>query len=511
MGSAISTRASALHTAAFRLDFTARTEDDSAKARGASQPHFRAEGTPRGEASVIPRAHYKMIEAVCRAFPGSGVRGSVLAAVSGGSDSMALLALLAAARERDGFDLTAVYVDHGLRAAAAFEAALVCATAAKLGARFEWAACAPASPSEEALREARYAALTRTARHIDADWIATAHTRDDQIETMMFRFLRGAGRGGLAGIPRVRGKIVRPLLEIGRDELRAYLRALGLGWTEDPSNSDLRYTRNRLRHVVLPMIERELGRGHVEHLPEVGRVWTLEEEYLEAEAERFEAYAIRRNGADAVLDLAAFDAIPSALRARVLRRWLHGAGWSREPGLAALDRIAELALSREGAAEVAIEGARVVREYATLKLTTPAIDPHGFNMAVRTDAAADYSDPAGAWTVSVDPRPRDIAPAVSALGFQVVEFAKEAVPPQLVLRSRLPGDAIRIPERGTIKVHDIMVELRVPRRVRDSWPVLATENGIIWVPGLAVSTDMESTSASTADERVRFAWRRTQL
>jgi tRNA(Ile)-lysidine synthetase-like protein len=100
---------------------------------------------------------------------------------------------------------------------------------------------------------------------------------------------------------------------------------------------------------------------------------------------------------------------------------------------------------------------------------------------------------------------------VSALRFQVVEFAKEAVSPPLSLRSRLPGDAIRIAERGTTKVHDIMVELRLPRSMRDTWPVLATESGVIWVPGLAVSTDMESVPLAAAGERVRFAWRRTEL
>jgi tRNA(Ile)-lysidine synthase len=460
---------------------------------------------------VIPLSHYRLVEAVCGAFPGGRPRGAVLAAVSGGSDSMALLALLAEARALSDFELTAVYVDHGLRPAAAFEAALVCATAAKVGARFEWAKCDPRSASEEALRDARYTALARTADHIGADCIATAHTRDDQIETIVFRFLRGSGRHGLAGIPGSRGNIVRPLLEIGRDELRDYLRAIGFGWAEDPSNRDLRHARNRLRHVVLPTIARELGRGRLEHLPEVARVWALEDEHLEREASRFEAYAVRRVAGEPTLDLAAFDSVPDALRARVLRRWLSNAGLEGEPGLAALARIVEIAGSREGAAEVTIEGATVVREYATLRLAFGAPAPPSFELDVRTDAVADYSDPAGAWTVSVDPQPRDVPPSVSALGFQVVEFAKEAVARPLVLRSRLPGDAIRIAERGTTKVHDIMVELRVPRRVRNSWPVLATKTGIIWVPGLAVSTDMQSASDAAAGERVRFAWRRTEL
>jgi tRNA(Ile)-lysidine synthetase-like protein len=153
----------------------------------------------------------------------------------------------------------------------------------------------------------------------------------------------------------------------------------------------------------------------------------------------------------------------------------------------------------------------VVREYASLKLMPHTAGEPEFELAVRTDAAADYSDPRGAWTLSVDPHPHEARPAVSAVGFQVVEFAKEAVARPLVLRSRLPGDAIRIAERGTTKVHDIMVELRVPRRVRNSWPVLATKTGIIWVPGLAVSTDMQSASDAAAGERVRFAWRRTEL
>jgi len=195
----------------------------------------------------------------------------------------------------------------------------------------------------------------------------------------------------------------------------------------------------------------------------------------------------------------------------VVRRWLSDAGVEGEPGLAALGRILEITESRDGAAEVTIEGAIVVREYAMLRLVSDAPAPSPFELDVRTDAVADYSDPAGTWTVSVDPQPRDLPPSVSALGFQVVEFAKEAVARPLFLRSRLPGDAIRIAERGTTKLHDIMVELRLPRRVRDSWPVLAREERIVWIPGVAVSSDMEPLSASATSERVRFAWRRTEL
>jgi tRNA(Ile)-lysidine synthetase-like protein len=111
----------------------------------------------------------------------------------------------------------------------------------------------------------------------------------------------------------------------------------------------------------------------------------------------------------------------------------------------------------------------------------------------------------------VNPDPQEDAAYAGGTPLQVVEFLKKAIEPPLVLRNRRSGDTIRVAPHGTRKVHDIMVEARVPRRSRDAWPVLAMgEERVIWVPGLAVAADLESASSSARGARVRFAWRRLQ-
>jgi len=456
-----------------------------------------------------PRADHKLVEAVCAGFPGGEPRGHVLAAVSGGSDSVALLVLLAAARESRSFELTAVYVDHCLRAETKAEAAHVAALTADLGAGFVAATIdRPAHPSEAELRRARYAALAQTAQQRGADWIATGHTRDDQIETILFRFVRGSSRKGLGGIPSQRGHIVRPQLGLGREELRAFLMRRGIAWMEDASNAELVYARNRLRHRVIPAIEEALGAGRLAHLPEVGRVWRLEDDYLEAEAARFAAYAMRTREGRSEIDIAALALTPPALIPRVLRRWLEALGAPEEIALASLAALHRLAESPQGSARLRVGGLEILREYDRLRAAEPGAEAAGdFQLEVSIETRAVYDDPSGAWRLEVDPRPSESAPPNAGIMAQVVEITDANLAGPLLLRAHRPGDFLRINGRGTRKVRDMMIEMRVPRRVRASWPVLAAQGRIIWVPGLAVADGLESSAADRA-RAIRFAWNR---
>ncbi|EEX48907.1 MULTISPECIES: tRNA lysidine(34) synthetase TilS [Jonquetella] len=190
-------------------------------------------------------------------------------AVSGGGDSMGLLWLCLASGLRP---CAAIHLDHGLRPSSADERRFVEETCGRLGLPFFWKRIDAASRRlqgesvEVACRRERYAFLREAAQSAGASVVALAHTADDQAETVLMNICRGCGLWGLAGIPRRRGMWVRPVLDFRRDELRDLLKDAGWTWVEDESNSDRRYTRNRVRADLLPELERQVGAGAAVHL-----------------------------------------------------------------------------------------------------------------------------------------------------------------------------------------------------------------------------------------------------
>ena len=203
-----------------------------------------------------------LVEVARDAIRRSGMTRSgevVLVALSGGGDSVALLDVLRALAPELRVTLHAVHVHHGLRPEGDADAAFVRGLCADLGIPFhlERVAVKRAPPwegLEAEARRARYAAFREVARRVGAQRVATAHTADDQAETVVMRLLEGAGPRGLAGIAPVRGIFIRPLLGARRTDVEAHLRGQGLAWVEDASNRDPRFLRNRIRHEVLPYL-----------------------------------------------------------------------------------------------------------------------------------------------------------------------------------------------------------------------------------------------------------------
>lgn len=272
-------------------------------------------------------------------FPPAGSEAAC--AVSGGADSLALLALAVAA----GCRVTAIHVDHGLREGSSQEAEVVRAAAERFGAGFSAVAVkVTAGPNLEArAREARYAALPAG--------VLTGHTADDQAETVLLNLLRGAGLDGLAGM----APAGHPLLGLRRAETRALCAALGLDWVEDPSNVDPAHRRNRVRAELLPLVDAIAER-------DVVPILVRQSSTLRDEAAFLDALAAGLDPTDA----RALAAAPVVLARRAVRRWL-AAGVSHPPDLATVERVLAVARGEVRAAEIG-GGRRVSRSRGRLTL-----------------------------------------------------------------------------------------------------------------------------------------------
>lgn len=284
------------------------------------------------------RPDFERSSAVIGALTAAGRAGlwspgdRLLVGVSGGPDSTALLHALATRREALGLGaVVAGHVDHGLRPESAEEARQVARLAEGLGCEVRVVRVRVGGPGgpQAAARRARYAALEDVRRETGCARIATAHTADDQAETLLLRLARGTSLAGLGGIPAVRDRIVRPLLGCRRDDLAAWCAAHDLPTVEDPSNRDPRYRRVRVRTELLPLLEARLNPAVVEALARLARLAAEDEAVLAAEAD---ALRRRATGALGLLNGRILGAAPPALARRVLAHaWRAAAGGDLDP------------------------------------------------------------------------------------------------------------------------------------------------------------------------------------
>ena len=212
---------------------------------------------------------------------------TVLCAVSGGRDSMALLHVLLELSGQEGFAVAVAHYNHNLRESAVRDELLVFEHCVMLGLPFYLGggdvrayAKTHGTSIEDAARTMRYAFLQDTARECGADYIATAHHRQDNAETLLLHLLRGSGLGGLGGIAPVRGNIIRPLLAVERAEIEEHIKKHNIPYAEDETNQDTAYTRNRLRHELLPLLE-EIAPGSVRRIADTAQRLRADEEFLQ--------------------------------------------------------------------------------------------------------------------------------------------------------------------------------------------------------------------------------------
>src|SRR5688572_22166426 len=246
----------------------------------------------------------------------------VLIAVSGGADSAALLYLMSVLAPEWDLRLGVLHVDHGLREGSAADAEFVRDLGRRLGVPVEVAGVTVdrRGSLEEAARAARYAALDAHADRLGAQRIAVGHTADDQAETVLMRLLEGTGVRGLAGIPPVRGRLIRPLIEARHADAVAALDAAGVPWVEDPSNDDRKFFRNRVRHELLPLLAAVYQPDIVTHLTAVARAARQGVDAPDETAARELERLADRGRTGLTLSRAALAGLPVSVAAEVLRR-----------------------------------------------------------------------------------------------------------------------------------------------------------------------------------------------
>ncbi len=254
----------------------------------------------------------------------------VVVAVSGGADSMALLHALYEQREELGLTLTVAHFDHRLRPSSSKDRAFVEAAARALGLPFIGAICRRDPPEhgslEDFARQQRYAFLKKAVFQARADVCVTAHTLDDQAETVLMRIIRGTGLNGLQGVlPEVSFSgliVIRPFLGVTRQEIEGYLRKKKVRWVNDPSNRSRRFTRNSIRHDLIPFIEKYFSPDIKRALARLAATSAEEHAYIDAEATLFVTRHVIPCGTGKRIVLRPFAHLPLALRRAVLRRTL---------------------------------------------------------------------------------------------------------------------------------------------------------------------------------------------
>ncbi|MDQ1386419.1 MAG: tRNA(Ile)-lysidine synthase [Actinomycetota bacterium] len=402
---------------------------------------------------------------------------TVVVGCSGGADSLALLALAC----EHGFDVHAVYVDHGLRAGTGHDAATVIAAAARFGAqaRVEHVDVGAGSNLEARARDARYAALERVRVEVGAAAILIAHTRDDQAETVLLQMLRGAGATGLAGMATARGFLRRPLLGFRRCETHELCARLGLAPVHDPMNDELHHRRVWLRREIIPQLERGADRDLVDVLARQADLLREDDELLDTLVDGYVPD-----------DVATLIALPPALARRVVRRWLSAPS---APSVATIERVLAVASGAARAAELPggerierVRGRLVRVGYIGHPATPVALEvPGGVRFAdVRIEAWIEHGAPS-AWP---DGRSRAVCDA-------------DRVPGAVTVRASTPGERFRpLGRSGSKLVRDAFAEAGVAASRRANAPVVAA-NEAIWVVGYRIDHRVRVTTGTR-----RFLW-----
>lgn len=418
---------------------------------------------------------------------------NVIVSVSGGADSMALLSLLYQLASTYRLTLVIAHVNHQLRGREALrDARFVECYAAKLGLPFHKTDVDVKAlkrrtglSTQHAARQLRYGALQSLSCSLAATHIALGHTADDQAETVLMRLLRGGGPAALSGIAVKRMPFIRPLLQVSRHSVLAYLRAAGIPWVEDSSNTNRAYLRSRVRLDLMPAL-REYHPRIAQRLHHVADMLRADNEALEQQTGDLAEQALRRGVGNAMIAIrrAPFAAAPLALQRRLLRYVIDRLPL---PGSAAsfrdMEALVRFAVSGKAGQRLALTDQLMAEQHRDVVLLwrVTALPPTSLSVVLPvpgTLALHGLGVSLTARTPALTQAWKDQAEPCRAF----VDFGAVASP--LSVRFPRPGDRFYpLGATGSQKLQDFFVNHKVPRAIRPYVPLVLTGTDILWVVG----------------------------
>ncbi|PKM81412.1 MAG: tRNA lysidine(34) synthetase TilS [Firmicutes bacterium HGW-Firmicutes-14] len=439
----------------------------------------------------------EQVKATIRKHSMFNPKDRVLAGVSGGPDSVAMVHVLKTLARDLQIEVFIAHLNHGLRGGESDQdaefvrklAAELQLTAVVEKRDVEGYALGSKLSLQTAAREVRYRFFSDAAKRLGCNKLATGHNANDQAETLLFNFLRGTGPSGLKGIPPVRdGWITRPLIEVGRSLTEQYCRDNGLVTRLDKSNLKTVYTRNKLRLELIPLLEKEYNENIVETLARTSDIFREEEEYFDGLTREYWDQVCRDQGKGKIsFDMDRFSPLPPVIQKRIIRRaWETLSGNDHSLGYIHLVKTIDFMRDADNGARMDLPGdITVAKNYDVLSFLAgytgddeTAVYSHeimvpGITLIPETGDAIFAEVVAGGWSAAEMPEPDEA----------FVDL--DRISPPLKVRSRRPGDSFKPTGfHGTKKLKKFFIDNKVPRTERGGIPLIVTgDDHIVWIAG----------------------------
>lgn len=447
-----------------------------------------------------------IVEYTIKKYHMLNINEHIIIGVSGGADSMALLNVLISLKAKYFLNITAVHINHGLRGKEADEDEKFvldfCRKNDVNAESFHFDIKKESKrlmlTEEETGRIIRYKAFNDVLEKYNADKIAVAHNINDNAETVLMNLFRGSGVNGLAGINPVREKIIRPLINCSREEIEQYCIKENILYRTDSTNSKTIYTRNKIRLDLIPWIKENLNNNIINSLSRTSNIIDEENNFLNQMAFKgFEECCIYKE--KVLINIEKFKDFDNVLKRRIIRiaclkfsRDLHDISYEH------VNMILSLLYKQTGKIVNLPYGLKAKRQYNNLLIYNEEIPAESFEYTIKIDNPVYIKQLNKKFVVSNNKYNLNN-------GYTII-FDLNKIKGDLILRSRKPGDKIFLRGvKGNKKIKDLFIDLKIPKDERESIPLLALENDILWVMDLKTS-DFYKANENTKDKLYLHIW-----